>query len=124
MGSNPSRPTKILRRCPKGRTGSSPVAGTNKRRTYMPEFDSEKLFKVCGSENPSPEEVFRQQLEDSLNYNLDLRRQRGIDPMPVIVTFAHIYNTYNSVERERWQKYGFARQTFQHLARMSVRSSR
>lgn len=90
----------------------------------MPEFDSEKVFKICGSEKPSPEEVFRQQLEDSLNYNLQLRRQRGIDPMPVIVGFTHIYNTYNSVERERWQKYGFARQTFRNLARMSVTSNR
>ena len=95
--------------------------GRNNGETYMPEFDSEKIFALS---KPSPEEVFRQQLEDSLNYNLQLRRQRGIDPMPVIVGFTHIYNTYNSVERERWQKYGFARQTFRNLARMSVTSNR
>ena len=87
----------------------------------MPEYNSEKIFALG---EPSPEEIRRQEIEDSLNYNLQLRRQRGIDPMPVIVGFSHIYNTYNSVERERWQKFGFARQTFQHLARMSVTSNR
>lgn len=86
----------------------------------MPEFDSEKIFALG---KPSPEEIFRQQLEDSLNYNLQLRRQRGIDPMPVIVGFTHIYNTYNSVERENWQKYGFARQTFRNLAKLSLISN-
>ncbi len=79
-----------------------------------------KLFKL----NKSETDKRRQEIEDMLNYQLQVRRQRGIDPMPVIVTFAHIYNTYNSVERENWQKYGYARNTFQHLARMSVRSSR
>ena len=87
----------------------------------MEEMESEKIFALG---KPSPEEIRRQEIEDSLNYNLQLRRQRGIDPMPVIVGFSHIYNTYNSVERERWQKFGFARQTFQHLARMSVTSNR
>jgi hypothetical protein len=87
----------------------------------MEEMESEKIFALG---EPSPEEIFRQHLEDSLNYNLQLRRQRGIDPMPVIVGFSHIYNTYNSVERERWQKSGFARQTFPNLARMSVTSNR
>jgi len=79
-----------------------------------------KLFKL----NKSETDKRRQEIEDMLNYQLQVRRQHGIDPMPVIVTFAHIYNTYNSVERENWQKYGYARNTFQHLARMSVRSSR
>jgi len=79
-----------------------------------------KLFKL----NKSETDKRRQEIEDMLNYQLQVRRQQGIDPMPVIVTFAHIYNTYNSVERENWQKYGYARNTFQHLARMSVRSSR
>jgi len=95
--------------------------GTKQWRNFMEEMESEKIFALG---EPSPEEIFRQHLEDSLNYNLQLRRQRGIDPMPVIVGFSHIYNTYNSVERERWQKSGFARQTFPNLARMSVTSNR
>lgn len=84
------------------------------------DYESDTIFSKSLSET----EKRRQEIEDSLNYNLQLRRQRGEDPMPVIVTFSHIYNTYNSIERERWLRIAYARQTFKNLARMSVTRNR
>lgn len=65
-----------------------------------------KLFKL----NKSETDKRRQEIEDMLNYQLQVRRQQGIDPSPVIIGFSHIYNTYSSVERKSWQLTGFARQ--------------
>ena len=57
---------------------------------------------------PTYEEEMKMHLEESINYQLQVRREQGIDPKPVIIGFTHIYNTYNSAEREHWQKTGYA----------------
>ena len=69
------------------------------------DFDNHSILGLKVSENDKR----RQEIEDMLNYQLQIRRQQGIDPAPVIVGFSHIYNTYSSVERGSWQKTGFAR---------------
>jgi len=86
----------------------------------MEEIDSEKILALDG---PTQEEKRRQEIEDRLNYEIYQMRKKGELPEPIIIGWQHIYNTYNSVERERWQKYGFARQTFRNLAKLSLISS-
>lgn len=89
------------------RAGSSPAVGTNTMEKLMDEIKEEEF--EAQKKIPTYEEEMTAKLQETLNYNLAVRREQGIDPKPVIVGWQHIYNTYNSEERERWQKTGYAR---------------
>ena len=44
------------------------------------------------------------EIEDMLNYNLEVARARGEFPKIVTIGWSHIYNTTNGEEVEKWKR--------------------
>lgn len=68
--------------------------------TELKEFKSDKIFKLKESENDKR----RKEIEDMLNYQLELARVKGEFPKIVTIGWSHIYNTTNGEEVEKWKR--------------------
>lgn len=68
--------------------------------TELKEFKSVKIFKLKESENDKR----RKEIEDMLNYQLELARVKGEFPKIVTIGWSHIYNTTNGEEVEKWKR--------------------
>lgn len=68
--------------------------------TELINFNSDKIFKLKESENDKR----RKEIEEMLNYNLEVARARGEFPKIVTIGWSHIYNTTNGEEVEKWKR--------------------
>lgn len=68
--------------------------------TELKEFKSDKIFKLKESENDKR----RKEIEDMLNYQLEVARVKGEFPKIVTIGWSHIYNTTNGEEVEKWKR--------------------
>lgn len=68
--------------------------------TELIDFNSDKIFKLNESENDKR----RKEIEDVLNYQLEVARMKGEFPKIVTIGWSHIYNTTNGEEVEKWKR--------------------
>lgn len=68
--------------------------------TELIDFNSDKIFKLKESENDKR----RKEIEDVLNYQLEVARMKGEFPKIVTIGWSHIYNTTNGEEVEKWKR--------------------
>lgn len=69
--------------------------------TELIDFKSDKIFKLNESENDKR----RKEIEDMLNYQLEVARVKGEFPKVVTIGWSHIYNTTNGEEVEKWKRH-------------------
>ena len=68
--------------------------------TELIDLKSDKIFKLKESENDKR----RKEIEDMLNYQLEVARIKGEFPKIVTIGWSHIYNTTNGEEVEKWKR--------------------